>query len=919
MRIAMLVRRRGFGERLDDELQFHLEQQIAENEANGMDPDEARYAALRAFGNPVAWRDEVRATWSWNWLELCWRDIRYGVRTLGRTPAFFVIAVVVMALCIGASTALFTVVRSVLLTPLPFREPDRLVMIYERYRTDQSPDDYHVASPGDFYDWREQTHGFEDMAAWEAWSRYNLSGERADLPEVVHAGAGSANFFPLLGVQAVLGRTFTEADDHWGADTVVLTWSLFERRFHADPSIVGRQIHLDARPYTVIGVLPRSFTYPDANVQLWVPYQAVTPPPYLHHHAYRQTRVVARLRPDVSLTTALSQVNLVQEQLHRQNADQNVGTGVTSRTLNDDLARDVKKPLTLLLGAVTCLLLIGCLNVANLLVACGTARQKEVAIRGALGARRLALIREQLTESLLICGVGGATGVLLSLAATKWLASAWTNLPSATAAHVDGAVLAFACGLVGIATLLAGLLPAILSTGHAALPMLQASSRAVGGSPSRTAVRKGLLTVEIGVTVVLLIAAGLLLKNFLRLRTTALGCATDNVLTMTYTLPTQTYDTPEKVTAFHERLLDRVAAMPGVRAVGLGETVPGTGEVEHDIFTIPEHPPQRAGDLLDALIRRADPGYFDALQIPLLNGRVFTRQDVSDRAHPRRGQQVIVNHEFVRRHFAGEEAIGKHVAIPLWSDAQYEIVGVVGDAGAAADRGARSGTAGLAGPDHAPHCRRLAGQSQLRGHHGAGLCRAVVGAGRRGPVRRPCLPDDAANQGARYPPGAGSAARAGASPDAVRWSAPGAVRAGLGHRREPRSHLGHPIHALWNHAARSDGVRRRRHHADRRSDTGLPHPGLARLTTGPPARAPRRIARPVDHWILSRSLLPVLTFQTSNSYCANLSFVNGSSSRMRSNASRGSSSGTRNKKAPPTCGSKGPEAISSPRFFKSSR
>jgi putative ABC transport system permease protein len=231
-----------------------------------------------------------------------------------------------------------------------------------------------------------------------------------------------------------------------------------------------------------------------------------------------------------------------------------------------------------------------------------------------------------------------------------------------------------------VTAFLAGLLPAITSTGKAVLAILQASSRTAGGSLSRTGLRKGLLTVEIAVTVVLLIAAGLLLKNFVRMRTTDLGCAMDNVLTMVYSLPRQRYDTPEKIIAFHERLLDRLATIPGIHAVALGETVPGTGDYEDDIFTIPEHPPQKAGEeLLDALVRRADPGYFNALQIPLLSGRFLTRQDTQDQAHPGRGNKVIISRQFARQFFPGEDPIGKHLAVPLWSDAKYEIVGVVAD------------------------------------------------------------------------------------------------------------------------------------------------------------------------------------------------------------------------------------------------
>ncbi len=303
-----------------------------------------------------------------------------------------------------------------------------------------------------------------------------------------------------------------------------------------------------------------------------------------------------------------------------------------------------------------------------------------MAIRGALGAPRLTLIREQLMESVVICLAGGTIGMLLSLVATRWMAKTWRDLPSASSIHIDGTVLVFACALVFLTAIMAGLLPALSSTGRSVLAALQASARTVGGSLSRTALRKGLLTVEIAVTVVLLIAAGLLLKSLLQLRSTALHCATDNVLTMVYSLPKRKYDTADKIIAFHERLVDRVSAMPGVLAVGLGESVPGKGEVEEDVFTIPEHPPAKPGnEMLDALVRRADPGYFNALQIPLVSGRFFTRSDTPDATQPERGSKVIINREFARQQFPGENPLGKHLQVLLWSDTKYEIIGVVGD------------------------------------------------------------------------------------------------------------------------------------------------------------------------------------------------------------------------------------------------
>ncbi len=664
---------------LKRELQSDLELEEEEQRERGLSPEEARHAALRAFGNPTVIREHTRAVWSWNGLEDILRDLRISVRTLFRTPGFSMIAVLVMALCIGAATSLFTVVRSVLLRPLPFRDPERLLMVYEHFR-DPSMNaqqfNYNAVAPADYRDWRAQTRGFEDMAAWRWW-QFSLTGERGELPEIVSARGGSWNLFPLLGVHAVIGRTFAESEDRPDGSAVMLTWNLFERRFGADPSIVGRQIHLDGKPYTVVGVLPKWFTYPDAKVQVWVTYASGLPPAILQHHDFHFSRVVARLRPDVSLTSALSQVGAVQYRLHSQNLNAPVAEDVASKTLIQDLAKDVKKPLILLLCAVACMLLIGCLNVANLMVARSAARQKEVAIRSALGARRMTLIREQLAESLLVSLAGGVTGVLLSLAATKWLVSTWRDLPSAQSIHVDGVVLAFACALAFATALLAGLLPAISSTGKGAMAALPASSRSAAGSQSRTALRKT-LSLKGGDCErrwVLLIAAGLLLKSFCRLRTTDVGCATENVLTMSYSLPARKYDSPEKVNAFNESLLERVRAMPGVGAAGIGLGVPGAGLAGNESFTIREHPPLAPGTALpEALYRKADPGYFSALQIPLLNGRFFTEEDRSGRP-----KTIIISHQLAQQYFPQENPLGKHLRVAANGDADYEIVGVVAD------------------------------------------------------------------------------------------------------------------------------------------------------------------------------------------------------------------------------------------------
>jgi putative ABC transport system permease protein len=662
---------------LQEEIDSYLAEETADNIERGMTTTQARRYARMKLGNPRSIRETLWQQNTVSLLDKLGRDLKYAFRTLSRTPGFSLIAIAVMALCIGATTSLFTVVRSVLLRSLPFRDPGHLVMLYDHFR-DPSMNaqgfNYNTVAAADFYDWQTQTHGFEGIAAWR-WAQFNLTGEHEELPELVSARGATWNLFSLLGVPAAIGRTFIESEDRTDGNAVMLTWSLFRRRFGGDPSIVGRQIHLDGKSYTVVGVLPKWFNYPSANVQVWVTFASGMAPSVLQRHDFHFSHVVARLRPDVSLANALGQVGATQYRLHMQNLNAPVAEDVASRTINDDLARDVKKPLLLLMCAVACLLLIGCLNVANMLVARCAARQKEMAIRGALGAQRATLIRAQFTESLLICGAGGVGGVLLSLASTKWLAHAWSDLPSAEIIRVDGVVLGFVCLVVFAAALVAGLLPAISTTGKAVFGALQSSSRTAAGSLSNTTVRKTLLAVEIAVTVILLISAGLLLKTFFHLRATNLGCATENVLTMSYSLPMQRYDTSAKVNTFNETLLQRVRALPGVHAVALGSTVPGTGPGGDDTFTILEHPPLPPSTAMpDAMTRWIDPQYFSALQIPLLSGRFFTGDDRAGRP-----KTVIVNRQLVEQYFLDENPLGKHLHLAARESGDYQVVGVVAD------------------------------------------------------------------------------------------------------------------------------------------------------------------------------------------------------------------------------------------------
>ncbi|HKO14548.1 MAG TPA: ABC transporter permease, partial [Acidobacteriaceae bacterium] len=524
-------------------------------------------------------------------------------------------------------------------------------------------------------DWRSQTHSFEDMAAMRGYGGI-ISGVHSELTEVVQSAGGSANLFPLLGVSPVFGRTFTEAEDQpQGQRVVLLTWSIFQRRFAGDPSIIGKQVHLDTIPTTVIGVLPSWFTYPDAKIQFWLPYaQTFSPEDYGEHDGH-QSMVVARLKPGVSAAAATREVSALQYRIHVANASKPVAEDVWFRPMIDDLAKNVRTPLLVLLGAVGCMLLIACLNLTNLLVARSATRRREVAVRGALGGSRLVLICEQMTESLLICLAGGGLGLLLSLASTYWLAAHWRNLPRAESVHVDGWVLTFTLALVVAAALLAGLVPAISSTGKGLLTGLRDTSRTVGGSSGRARLRKTMLTAEIALTVVLLISAGLLFKSFLHLRTTDLGCRIDHVITMKFGLPEIQYDTRAKVVRFHESLLERLRRLPGVRAAGLVSVPPGAGPSGDRVFSILERPAPSYSLQYDAIALTADPQYFSVMQIPLLRGRVFTEHERLNNDH-----YIVVSKTFVDRYLAGDDPVGKHVRVGWDTRPEvYEILGEVGD------------------------------------------------------------------------------------------------------------------------------------------------------------------------------------------------------------------------------------------------
>ncbi|MEO6965717.1 MAG: ABC transporter permease [Acidobacteriaceae bacterium] len=670
MRLQTLFLRGRASDHLQDELQFHLDQQIAENVANGMSPEEARSAALRRFGNPAVLRDQAREAWSWGWLEFLLRDLRFGMHGLVRTPGFSIMAILVMGLGIGANVALFTVIHSVLLRPLPFKHPNRLVRVYEADRRTGFHDN--IMDGGSFAVWQSQARSFEQMAIKKT-VQYDLAGTEGQLPEVVDAELGSWNLFPLLGVQPALGRFFSASDDRPEANaTVVLTWRLWKRRYGGDRNVLGKTVLIDAKPYTVLGVLPAWFTYPNARVQLWTPLYHERSAGSMQSFFSHNFDVVGRLKPGVTIDQANAELNLVQQGIRKRFPEGPVNDAINIRPILNAETYKVQAGLYALFAATGCLLLIACLNIANLLIARAATRRRETAIRTALGSSRARILREQIIESLLLSCAGGAVGFLLASGILQWMIQARPDIPRVDSIHIDGIAVLFAVGLMLVCGFLAGLVPALSSSGKHILQALQESSRSTSGGRSGVRLRRMLLSLQIGLTVVLLIGAGLLLKSYRHLRSVDLGCATNDVLTMRINLPRGTYKTGTQMTAFYERLLERVRSLPGVKAAGLTSGLPGDGQGRDDVYHIVDHPPLPPGVVLDASTRFVDPGYFHAMQIPLLQGRVFRREQQLELV-----PEAVINEALARVQFAGEDPIGKHIASGVSdNDETYEIVGV---------------------------------------------------------------------------------------------------------------------------------------------------------------------------------------------------------------------------------------------------
>jgi putative ABC transport system permease protein len=669
-RLRALLRKRAVERELDEELRFHIEREAEQNVACGMSPDEAWRVALARFGRVENIKEECRDARGVRSVEEMWQDLRYGARKLRKSPGFSLVAVMTLALGIGANTAIFSVVNAVLLRPLPFEQPEQLVRVFgtnARRNSFSRPHSYM-----NFSDLRAQNQTFEAMAAYTG-ATSALSGD--DAPEQITGVISSGDIFRVLKAQPLMGRLLAPEDERPGGSAVaVISHGLWQRRFGRDPGVVGRVIKLDGREREIIGVTPAdfSFEFVTGAADFWMPIDPAA-------SEYRQRgaiflEAIGRLKPDASLERAGADLGVVASRLAEQYQDSNAGIGVRLASAQEELVGDVRPTLLVLLGAVGFVLLIACANVANLLLARSAGRHKEIAVRAALGAWRGRIVRQLLTESLLIAFAGGLLGLLFALWGVKLL-SAFVpeNVPRFGETSLDLRVLGFTLAASVLTGLLFGIAPALHSSRFDLNEALKEGGRGGTGGRGRTRVRSLLIVSEVALSLVLLIGAGLLIKSFVKLRNTDPGFDPSNTLTASLSLAPVRYDTDEKITDFYRRLVERVRTLPGVESVGAVTPLPLSDNSYAFSFAVVGQPPLPPGQRQSAAARFVTPGYFRAQGVPLRAGRVFTEQDTADAP-----DVIVVNEAFARRYLSGVDPLGQRLRLGV-NNIEGEIVGLVGD------------------------------------------------------------------------------------------------------------------------------------------------------------------------------------------------------------------------------------------------
>jgi len=594
-------------------------------------------------------------------------DLRYALRQLAKAPAFTALALLTLALGIGACTAIFSVVNSVLLRPLAYPESDRLVVIREM-DLPEFPE-FSVA-PGQYFSWLEQAKNFETLAAIRGGS-YNLTGFGE--PQRLTAKRITANYLTALRVHPALGRDFTPDEDAPGKSAVaILTHGFWQRQFGGRPDVLNQTLPLDGRPFTIVGIMPRDFQA-DSKTDLLTP-AAYTPEEHQDHGAH-YIGVIGRLKPGVTVEQARSEMNVIADRLAKQFPDTNKGWGVKLAPMLEYAVADVRPVLLSLLGAVGFLLLIACANVANLLLARATARAKEISIRAALGASRTRIVRQLLTESVLLAVLGAALGLLVAQWGTSaLLAFAPDTLPRAREIGLDARALGFTCALALVTGIGFGLVPAFQAARINLNETLKDAGRGSSEGRHRQRVRGALVVAEVAIALVLLVGAGLLIRSFARLQNVNPGFQPRDAWTVSLELPEKKYGTGAQQAAFAQQAAEALAAIPGVQSVGASHVVPFTGNDYVLSFTIAGRPPVDPADEPNANYYAITPDYFKAMGIPLLRGRLFNAHDSA--GAPR---VAIINESLAKKFFPNENPLGQRINITNGPEAFREIVGVVGD------------------------------------------------------------------------------------------------------------------------------------------------------------------------------------------------------------------------------------------------
>ena len=655
---------------LGDELCFHVEQQTAANIDRGMSAEEARRQAVLQFGGAEAVKEDCREQSSGFWPETLWSDVRYGMRMMARSPGFTLVAILTLALGIGANTAIFSVVNGVLLNPLPFPQPEQLVTLSE------SKPNFATGSISypNFRDWQKNNHTFSSMAVARIYS-FSMTGNGD--AELLTAEFVSSDFFPLLGVNPVAGRTFTPGEDRIGAAPVAMIGAGFWRRkFGASPEIVGKPITLDGKDYTIVGILPAGF---DLRVRsfrtsdVYVPIGQWTHPLLMQRGAGLGIHGIGRLKPGVTIEQARVDLAEVSLNLSAAYPDSDKGIGAAIFPLKQDMIGEVRPFLLLLLGAVCFVLLIACVNVANLLLARSTSRAREFAIRAALGAGRARLIRQLLTESILLGIAGGGLGLLLAAWGTRAaLERLPVTLPRSAGIALDARVLIFTTAISLGAGIFFGLAPALKILKPAIHETLQESGR--GGSGRRHRTQSVFVVIEMALALVLLAGAGLMIRTVVRLWSVDPGFRPENVVTFGISLPPSLLSaSPDAVRAAFRDLHDELASTPGVQVLSLSWAALPMADDDEELFWFDGQPkPQTQNEMKWAVKYVVEPDYLKVMKIPLVRGRFFSPQD--DEHAP---IAAVVDDVFARTYFGSEDPIGKRINLENVAGTA-EIVGVVG-------------------------------------------------------------------------------------------------------------------------------------------------------------------------------------------------------------------------------------------------